>query len=160
MSRRLDLWMALALAGFAAAMWWWAIPAYAGRGDQVIMPRIATALVGGLAVLLAVVSLWPRRAGQRDPSEDDPFLELGGGEPLRLVLLLVLWGVLLSFPRALGLHLLGALGIFFSFLLLGIKRPLVLVLGTVLPLALLHVVFVYGFALRIPQGTLVRALFG
>lgn len=160
MSRRLDAAIAVALAGFAAAMWLWLIPAFAGRGEQTIMPRIAVALVGALSLILLASGLVGRRDG-RDPATDDPFLETdGAGEPPRLLLLVLVWGVVLGFASFLGLHLAAALGAALSFLLLGVRRPLTVLVWTVLPIAILHVVFEYGFALRLPRGEIVRLLFG
>jgi hypothetical protein len=166
MSARHDVLQALVVIGVSLAAWLWLIPTFAGgSGEQTIMPRLATALVGALGLLLLAVSLWRERrpAGGHDPFDptDDPFLEVDGeGEPPRLLLIIAVWSVILAFPAFFGLHLGNAIGIALTFLILGVVNPVTVLLWSILPIAALHAVFAYGFSLRLPYGRLIGLLTG
>ena len=163
MNERLNAGMAAALIVFSLALWFWFIPAFAGTGEQTIMPRIAAALIGGLSLLMLVVStlrlmVAARRPGGSVPA-DDPFLELDRqGEPLALYLVVAIWGTVLLFPGYFGLHLGSGIAVAATFLVLGVRRPVTLVLWTVAPIVVLHMVFEQVFSLRLPRGALVSLM--
>lgn len=156
-NQRLDLTIAAALLVFAAALWWWLIPVYAGAGEQVILPRLLTALIAGLAGLMFVLNLRPGRTTSHG-EDDDPFLELGGGETASVLALVVVWGVFCFTLSTLGFYLGGALTLTASYLLLGFRRLWLIGLWTGGTLLAVYIVFEAGFQLVIRPGTLERLL--
>ena len=153
-----DTIIAAVLVGFSIAAWAWLIPTFAGTGEQTLMPRIAVVLTGALSLMLLAASLHRRTAGPPAAADDDPFLELGGSEPPRLIALMVVWGVFLMLPGVFGLYLGTGLDTSLSLLILDIRRPLAIVTWAIVPLGFLFVIFEYGFGLRIPRGMLVTWL--
>lgn len=160
MSERLNAVMAAALIVFALALWFWFIPTFAGSGEQTIMPRIAAALIGGLSLLMLVISTLRLMAAARRPvgavATDDPFLELDRqGEPRALCLIVAIWGIVLLFVGYFGLHLGSGLAVAATFFVLGVRRPVTLIVWTVAPIVVLHLVFEQVFSLRLPRGALI-----
>lgn len=156
--RRRDLAIAAALLVFAAALWFWLIPSYAGSGDQVILPRLVAAVIGGLALAMLLGALLA--PPPVDVAADDPFLELGGGEALSVLAVAAVWTVFALFVDQLGFYLGGGLALIGSYLLLGRRRPLPLALWTAGTLLAVHLVFEHGFQLPIPEGSLEQAILG
>lgn len=162
MSAKTDILLSLALVGVCLFTWFWLIPTFAGVGEQALMPRIAVALTGALSsVMLAVNAVRIMRvreiggAPETQPdTNDDPFLELDGkGEPLPLLVIMAAWGVVITFSEFFGLQIGAALAMAVTFLMVGATR-LTLVLGSLIPIIVLHIVFQYVFGLRVPHGTL------
>lgn len=155
--RRQDLVIALALLAFAGLMWVWLVPTFAGSGDQVILPRLAIGAIGLFAALMVLGRVLPGPAGRPD---DDPFVEVGRGEPRRLGIVVVVWAAFAALIPQLGFYLGGALALLATFLAFGVRGWRALVgwtLGT--PVAL-WLAFELAFGLRIPHGTVERALLG
>jgi hypothetical protein len=153
-----DTVIAAVLVGFSIAAWLWLIPTFAGTGEQTLMPRIAVVLTGVLSLMLLGASLHRRTAGIPAAADDDPFLEMGAGEPPRLIAIMAVWGVFLMVPGVFGLYLGAGLATALSLAIVGIRRPLTIVVWTLVPLGFMFVSFEYGFGLRIPRGTLVTWL--
>ncbi len=164
MNERLNAAMAAALIVFSLALWLWLIPTYAGAGEQTIMPRIATALVGALSVLMLAVSAARLMVAARAPggsaSIDDPFLELDRkGEPAALYVIIAIWGAVLLYLGEVGIHLGAGIAVFATFLVLGIRQPMTLIVWTLVPIIVLHLVFEQLFSLRLPRGSLLPPIF-
>ena len=156
--RRLELASGAVLLGFALALWFWLIPVYDGSGEQLLLPRLVALLTGGLALLvLGATLLQGAPAGAQD---DDPFIELGGGEPPALVALAVVWGVFCLGLDLFGFDLGGALALPLSFLLLGVRRPVAMLGWTPGTLVSLYAVFELGFRLPLPRGAIERMIAG
>lgn len=164
MSARFDALLASALVGISLAAWLWLIPAFAGRGEQAIMPRLAVAMVGALALFMLatnLVRMCRMGAGPAAAGDEDPFLELDGhGEPIARLPIVAVWGVVLTWPGFFGLHLGSAIAVVVTFVCVGITRPLTIAVWTILPVAALHLMFEYAFSLRIPRGFIVSYLLG
>lgn len=152
--RRVDLASGAALLVFALLLWLWLIPAFGGSGEQLLLPRLVAGTVGALALVLLAGTLVRRRA----IGGDDPFVELGGGEPMPLVALAAVWALYCLGLDLLGFYIGALLALPASFLLLGVRRPIVIAGWTIGVLVLLHLVFERGFQLRMPKGTLERLL--
>ncbi len=156
--RRRDLAIAAALLGFAAALWFWLIPTYAGAGAQVILPRLATVVIGALALAMLVTTLVA--PPPVDVAADDPFLELGGGEAPVILAVAAVWAGFAFLIDGLGFYLGGALALVGSYLLLGVRRWLKVALWTGGTLVAVYLVFEQGFQLPIPEGSLEEAIIG
>jgi len=157
---RHDSLIALALLAFAGLAWFWLIPGYAGgTGEQTYLPKVAVALIALLSLVLLALSWTGGGAVAEARAQEDPFLEVDrGGEPPRLVLLALIWGVHLNVLWVFGFYLGSILAVGASLVVLGLRRPLPLALWTVVPVAVLFATFEYGFALRLPRGALVSGL--
>jgi len=156
--RRRDLGLGAGLLAFAAAMWWWLIPVYAGEGDQVILPRLITLVVAFLAAVMLLWNLIPALGAARQ--DDDPFLELGDGEAPSTIGLALVWGLFAFTLPYVGFYPGGGLAMLASYLLLGLSRPLPLLLWTTTTLLTVHLVFEQAFQLVIRPGMLERWLVG
>jgi hypothetical protein len=150
--RRVDLASGAALLVFALLLWFWLIPAFGGSGEQLLLPRLVAGTVGALALVLLAGTVARRRAA----AGDDPFVELGGGEPKPLVALAGVWALYCLGLDFLGFYIGALAALPASFLLLGVRRPVVIGGWTVGALLLLHLVFERGFQLRMPKGVLER----
>jgi hypothetical protein len=156
-SRSHELGIAAALVLFAAAMWFWLIPDFAGAGDQVLLPRFITLVIGALSLMM-LVATWVASPSRVDDS--DPFIERGGGESWPVMALAVVWGIYAFAIHEIGFYLGGGLALIASFLLMGVRRPLPLAAWTVGTLIGVWIVFEILFELRLPRGLIEQAITG
>lgn len=155
--RRVDLASGAALLVFALLLWFWLIPTFGGSGEQLLLPRLVAGTVGALALVLLAGTAFRQRSAVQG---DDPFVELGGGEPGPLLALAAVWGLYCLGLDLLGFYAGGLLALPASFLLLGVRRPVAIAGWTLGSLVLLHLVFERGFQLRMPKGDLERLVLG
>jgi hypothetical protein len=147
--RAADLAIAAGLILFAKALWFWLIPRYVGIGDQAILPSLAALAIGALGCLIMVsrlVTRSPQNVG------DDPFVEIGGGEPGPIVLLAVVWTCFVAALGLVGFYVGGAIALVASFLVLSVRRPIAIAAWTVGSLLFVHIVFERALSLRLPRG--------
>lgn len=142
---------------FAAMMWWWLIPAYVGTGDEAILPRLIAAVIGISSISMLVLNLWSTK--EATDADDDPFLEIGGGEAPRVILIAVVWGVFCFTLNTIGFYLGGGLALAATYLLLRVRPLWTIGLWTAGVLLFVYLVFSRGFQLHLPPGALFSQLF-
>jgi hypothetical protein len=145
---------------FSLILWFVLIPVHAGgHGDHTTLAQIAAVLIGALALLLIVLAAAGIPSASATATEDDPFLDVGGGrEPPRLILLAGVWGLFVVGLVYLGFYISGAVAVSTSFVLLGIRSPLRIAGWTAGALAVSYLVFDLGFKLALPTGKLLDAI--
>jgi hypothetical protein len=156
-SRTIELVIAGTLLALSALTWLWLIPTYAGSGDQVLLPRFATAAIGLFAAMMLVGRLF---LASTQSVDDDPFIERGRGEPMALLALVAVWTAFVLLIESVGFYLGGTAVLLASFVILGVRHvPAMLAWALATPFAL-WVVFEVAFSLRIPRGSLESWLLG
>ena len=146
---------AIGLLAFAAALWFWLIPGWVGTADDRLLPETMAVVIGGLALILLVVSLRGAGTRQRAADEDDPFLERDAhGDPAPLFLLMLVWLVDAIAMRWFGFYPTSAVALVVSFIILGLREWKEIMLWTVLPMIGVYIIFEQGFALFMPRGRL------
>ncbi len=155
-----DAVASVTLLAFSLALWFVLIPRFAGaQGDHTTLAAIAAFVIGGLSILLIILAALGIPSASSTATEDDPFLDVGGGgEPPRLILLALVWGVFVLGLGYAGFFICGALAVSGSFFLLGIRQPLRIAAWTAGALAVSYLVFDLGFKLALPSGRWIDAL--
>jgi hypothetical protein len=151
MSRTADVVIGTVLLLFGAALLVWLIPNFVGTGDQAILPRFIAACIAVLAGALIVVRLVRPDRLTTDP---DPFIEIGGGEPLIVFLLAAIWCGFLVGTSALGFYFGGGLALVASFLALGVRSPVAMITWIGGTLLLVYLVFERLMSLTLPRGAI------
>ena len=156
-SRTIELVIAATLLALSALTWLWLIPAFAGSGDQVLLPRFATGAIGLFAAMMLAGRLFMRPA---DTVDDDPFIERGRGEPWPLLGLIAIWLAYVVAIQPVGFYLAGFVALLASFAILRVRNTLAMLLWALATPFLLWLVFEVVFSLRIPRGRLESLLLG
>lgn len=152
MSRTADILIGAALLFFGGALLLWLIPNFVGAGDQATLPKFVAVSISVLAAGLIVTRLL--RPEPRNASESDPFVETGGGEPMIVLLLAIIWCGFLLLTGVLGFYLGGALALAASFLALGVRAPLAAATWIAGTLIVVHLVFERLMLLTLPRGAI------
>lgn len=157
-SRTIELVVAGTLLALSALAWFWLIPSFAGSGDQVLLPRFATAAIALFAAMMLVGRLF--LSSGTTGLDDDPFIERGRGEPPALLALVAVWLAFILLVESVGFYLAGTAALLASFVILGVRQlPAMLAWALATPLAL-WAIFELAFSLRIPRGRLEAWLIG
>jgi hypothetical protein len=152
MGRTADILIGAALLAFGVALLLWLIPNFVGAGDQATLPNFVATSISALAAGLIVGRLF--RSEPRNADDSDPFVETGGGEPMIVLLLAIIWCGFLLLTNLLGFYLGGALALAVSFLALGVRTPLVASAWIGGTLIVVHLVFERLMSLSLPRGTI------
>ncbi|MGD9866498.1 MAG: hypothetical protein AB7U38_00700 [Hyphomicrobiales bacterium] len=157
-NERRDAVLSVALLLFAAFVWFYLIPEYAGgHGEHVIVAEIAAVMIAALAGLMGVLTFLGV-AVEADTSED-PFLNTSlGAEPAGLWWMTAIWGACVFGLHGFGFYAGGGLALALTFLLLDIREPLKILAIVSAALLGIYVVFELGFHLDLPKGTLFHGL--
>lgn len=158
-NERRDAILSVALLLFAAFVWFYLIPEYAGgHGEHVIVAEIAAVLIAVLAGLMGILTFLGIAVEAN--TADDPFLNMSlGAEPHGLWWMTAIWGACIFGLHAIGFYAGGAAALLLTFLLLDIRAPLKILAIVSGALAIIYVVFEMGFHLDLPKGTLFHGLF-
>ena len=151
MSRTADIVIGAVLLLFGAALLVWIIPNFVGSGDQAILPRFVSGCIAVLAAGLIVARLV---RPDRVTSDSDPFIEIGGGEPLIVFLLAAIWCGFLVGTSVLGFYVGGGLALAASFLVLGVRNPVSIFAWIGGTLLIVYLVFERLMLLTLPRGAI------
>ncbi|MBW1696278.1 MAG: tripartite tricarboxylate transporter TctB family protein [Deltaproteobacteria bacterium] len=151
----LVLLMACALLAF------WVIPAYVESGPTALMPYLSVLWMAFFSTWLVYSGLRHRRhvrSGGEEAALIDR-VDLGAGESLKVILLILIWGIHIFLLSFFGYYLGGFLALTASMVLLGKRSYKGMILWSVGALLAMYILFEKGLQLRLPKGVLIETLF-
>ena len=141
-----------------ALLVFWVIPTYVESGPTALMPNLSVLWMAIFSAWLVYSGFRHRKNGRHGGEEAALIdrVDLGAGESLKVILLIIIWGIHIFLLSFLGYYLGGFLALASSMLLLGKRSYKGLIVWTVGALLIMYFLFEKGLQLRLPKGHLLE----
>ena len=144
-----------------ALLAFWVIPAYVESGPTALMPYLSVLWMALFSTWLVYSGLRHRRHA-RSSGEEAALIDradLGAGESVKVILLILVWGIHIFLLSFFGYYLGGFLALVASMAILGKRSCKAMILWSAGALLAMYLLFEKGLQLRLPKGDLIETLF-